>query len=167
VAHVELSLPDAFVPLLAQPDDAQPDEAQPDDAPRDGAQPDDSFSRWVSTVAAADEPCLVIDTGLKIVAASASCCALFDLGSPPAAGRPLVGETLRLVDFTAARGELTDPEIEKIPPLLAITSGRLARGLLRVQADAPRAAGATIDAVATPLFRDGLVAGSLTFFSEV
>lgn len=160
MAHVELSLPDAFVPLLAPPDDAARDDAQPDDA-----QPDDSFSRWVSTVAAANEPCLVIDTGHKIVAASASCCALFDLGSPPVAvGRPLVGETLRLVDFTAARGELTDPEIEKIPPLLAITSGRLARGVLRIQADA---AGATIDAVATPLFRDGLVAGSLTFFSEV
>ncbi|HEX7746477.1 MAG TPA: hypothetical protein VF462_14590 [Micromonosporaceae bacterium] len=152
MAHVELSLPDAFVPLFAT---------------SAGAQRDDSFSRWVSTVAAADEPGLVIDTCHKIVAASVSCCSLLGLGSPAAAvGRPLVGGTLRLVDFTAARGELADPEIEKIPPLLAITSGRLARGLLRVQSDAAEA-DATVDAIATPLFRNRVVAGSLTFFSEV
>lgn len=156
MAHVELSLPDAFVPLVSPPH------------PPSRTQHDDSFIRWVSTVATADEPCLVIDTSHQIVAASASCCTMLDLGSPATAvGRPLVGEALRLVDFTAARGELTEPEIDKIPPLLAITSGRLVRGLLRVQSDVAGEADATVDAVATPLFRDRAVAGSLTFFSEV
>jgi hypothetical protein len=52
-----------------------------------------------------------------------------------------------------------------IPPLLAVTSGRLARGLLRVQR--PGQLPGTVDAIATPL-RDGdTVVGSLTFFAEV
>lgn len=152
MAHVELSLPAAFVPLIAT---------------SDGTQQDDSFGRWVQTVATAAEPCLVIDTNHRIVAASTSCCSLLDLDAPATAvGRPL-SEALRLVDFTAARSELAEPEIEKIPPLLAITSGRLARGLLRIQSGGADEAGATVDAVATPLFRDLVVAGSLTFFSEV
>jgi hypothetical protein len=153
VAHVELSLSEAFVPL--------------DPAP--GHLPtEDSFSRWLRTVAGADEPCLVIDTRLAIVAASVSCCRLLGLGQPAAAiGRPLVGGGLRLVDFTAARSQLPEPEIDKIPPILAVTSGRLARGLLRVLSSTVGDADATVDAVATPVFRRHAVAGSLTFFSQV
>lgn len=153
MAHVELSLPEAFVPIGSSP-------------PEPPAT--DSYGRWLSTVTAADEPCLLIDRKLTIAAASVSCCRLLGLGLPAAAvGRPLVGSGLRLVDFTAARSELPHPEIDKIPPILAITSGRLARGLLRVQSAATGDADATVDAVATPVLRDGMVAGSLTFFSEV
>lgn len=150
MAHVELSLSEAFVPLVRTPADPAPD---------------DSFGRWLCTVTAADEPCLLIDTRLTIAAASVSCCRLLGLGVPTAAvGKPLVGGGLRLVDFTAARSELPEPEIDKIPPILAITSGRLARGLLRVQSGD---ADATVDAVATPILRRDAVAASLTFFSEV
>jgi hypothetical protein len=153
MAHVELSLSEAFVPVAPSPVQLRSD---------------DSLTRWLHTVIAADEPCLLIDTRLTIAAASVSCCRLLDLGLPTAAvGRPLVGGGLRLVDFTAARSELPEPEIDKIPPILAITSGSLARGLLRVQSRAAGDADATVDAVATPLFRRGAVARSLTFFSEV
>jgi hypothetical protein len=153
VAHVELSLSEAFAPLVRTP-------AEPT--------PDDSFGRWLHTVTAADEPCLLVDTELTIAAASVSCCQLLGLGLPTAAvGRPLVGGGLRLVDFTAARSELPEPEIDKIPPILAIKSGRLARGLLRVQSADADDADATVDAIATPMFRRGVVAGSLTFFSAV
>jgi hypothetical protein len=153
VAHVELSLSEAFIPIVRTP-------AAP--------APDDSFGRWLYTVTAADEPCLLIDTQLTIAAASLSCCQLLGLGLPAAAvGKPLLGGGLRLVDFTAARSELPDPEIDKIPPILAVTSGRLARGLLRVQSGAADDADATVDAVATPVLRRKAVAGSLTFFSEV
>jgi hypothetical protein len=125
-----------------------------------------SFDRWADTVFAADEPCLVIDDSLTIVAASASCCVLLGLARPDTAvGRPLLDAGLRLVDFTAARTELTDNEVDKIPPLLAVTSGRQARGLLRVHRDDDHHA--TVDAIATPLFTDGKVAGSLTFFATV
>jgi PAS domain-containing protein len=153
LAHVELSLTEAFdLPEAAFDLDTRT--------------PVDSFGRWSTTVAAAEEPCLVIDSDYTIVSASSSCCALLGLGEPAqAAGLPLLDAGIRLVDFTAARSELTEPEIEKIPPLLAVTSGRLARGLLRVRGGAD--GDATVDAIATPLLVEGAVAGSLTFFSVV
>lgn len=151
MAHVELSLSEAFVPHPGPPATAA-----------------DSFDSWVSTVSGATEPCLVIDVDTVIAAASASCCELLGLGTPAGVvGRRLLDGGLRLVDFTAAPAELTEAEIDKIPPLLALTSGRLARGLLRVRTDAAREAVATVDAIATPLLVDGTVGGSLTFFAEV
>lgn len=151
MAHVELSLSKAFPP--------QPEPAK---------HLDHGFTTWVDTVSAAAEPCLVIDDEMIIAAASFSCCQLLGLDAPAnAVGRPLLEGGLRLVDFTAARVELTEAEIDKIPPLLALTSGRLARGLLRVRAEAGGETHATFDAVATPLLIGGVVAGSLTFFSEV
>ena len=126
-----------------------------------------SFRRWAETVEAADEPCLVIDEAMTIVAASPTCCALLGLTDPATAvGVPLLDAGLRLVDFTAARSELTEPEIDKIPPLLAVSSGRQARGLLRIHRSGDNG-DATVDAIATPLLVDGRVAGSLTFFAEV
>jgi len=51
-----------------------------------------------------------------------------------------------------------------MPPLLALSSGRLARGLVRIRcASGP----CTFDAIATPLTEDGKVVGSLTFFSAI
>ncbi|SDY17351.1 hypothetical protein SAMN05444365_101931 [Micromonospora pattaloongensis] len=150
MAHVELSLSEAFVPRAAE----SPPSAT-------------GIDQWCTTVATAVEPCLVIDVEMRICAASASCCSLLGIGArPESVGRPLLG-VLRLLDFTAARGELTEGEIDKIPPLLALTSGRLARGLLRVQSGPAGEGDATVDAIATPLWEDGVVAGSLTFFSEV
>ena len=124
-----------------------------------------SFDRWADTVFAADEPCLVIDHKMIIVAASATCCELLGLADPrDAVGRPLTEAGLRLVDFTAARSELANAELDKIPPLLAVTSGRQARGLIRVHhGDVDD----TVDAIATPLLVEGKVAGSLTFFATV
>jgi hypothetical protein len=169
VAHVELSLTEAFVPLARTPADPDAELADIIAAPARGADPTSgtSFSRWAATVAAAAEPCLVIDAACTIVAASASCCRLFGIGEPgTAAGRPLRDVGLRLVDFTAAGGALTETEVEKIPPLLAVTSGRAARGLLRMRCP-DEAGAATLDALATPLLDGGTVAGSLTFFSIV
>ncbi|GAB3795211.1 hypothetical protein [Micromonospora zhanjiangensis] len=150
MAHLELSLSDAFVPA-----------ATPPPGP-------DSLARWIATVTGAPEPCLVIDQRTRIVAISQACCDLICLGSPEdTVGRPLLDAGVRLIDFTAARGELAEQDIDKIPPLLALSSGRLARGLLRVSGKPAGATTATVDAIATPLFSDGSVAGSLTFLSEV
>lgn len=152
MAHVELSLSEVFAPRPGTP------------SPPAAA---DNFSSWVATVSAAAEPCLVIDLEMTIAAASVSCCGLLGLGAPmDVVGRPLLDGCLRLVDFTVNRGKLTEAEIDMIPPLLALTSGRLAHGLLRVQAGADDT-DATVDAIATPLLAGGAVAGSLTFFSEV
>lgn len=152
MAHVELSLTEAFVPQAT------------DTSPGYGS---DSFTHWSATVSQADEPCLLIDLHTTIAAISVSCCALLGLGAPADVVGQLLGSELRLLDFTAARGELTEQEVDKIPPLLALSSGRLARGLLRLQFGSTRTNDATVDAIATPLLVDGAVAGSLTFFSEV
>lgn len=152
MAHVELSLSGTFVPQAGTPA---------------GAEFVTSIDRWTSTVASAEEPCLVIDFTTTILAISHSCSRLLGLGDAPGlVGEPLLGGSLRLVDFTAGRGELADPETEKIPPLLALTTQRLARGLMRVQ-PVQGELDITVDAIATPLWINDQVAASLTFFSQV
>ncbi|MBM0226668.1 MULTISPECIES: PAS domain-containing protein [Micromonospora] len=152
MAHVELSLSEVFAPAAGTPT----------------GQESDNFGQWSSTVSHAAEPCLLIDADTTVVAISASGCELLCLGAPDdVIGRPLLEGGLRLVDFTANRSELTEQETDKIPPLLALHSGRLARGLLRVQGPGADAPGTTVDAISTPVLTDDSVAGSLTFFSEV
>jgi hypothetical protein len=153
VAHVELSLSGAIVPQARTPAEAEFVA---------------NLERWATAVTTAAEPCLIIDSETMILAISSSCGELLGLGKPAEAiGQPLLDSgVLRLIDFTAAGGELARPEIEKIPPVLAIRSGRPARGLMRVQAD-PAYAAVTIDAIATPLTESEQVVASLTFFSAV
>jgi hypothetical protein len=150
VAHVELSVSEPFVPPQAR--DFQPELTG-------------SLKRWGATAAQATEACLVIDSLFTIVAASASACALLGFACPDAAlHRSLFAGVLQLLDFTSPGAALTDGDLEKIPPVLACSSGRLARGLLRVRsADEVL----TIDAIATPLFDGTSAVGSLTFFSEI
>ena len=152
MAHVELSLSEVFVPSARTP-----------------AEPEfDNFGQWSHTVSHAAEPCLLIDADTIVVAISSSGCELLCLGDPEdVIGRPLLEGGLRLVDFTANRSELTEQETDKIPPLLALHSGRLARGLLRVQGLGADAPGTTVDAISTPVLCEDDVAGSLTFFSEI
>lgn len=126
----------------------------------------DPLERWVACVSAAEESCLVIDGEGVIVAASGPCARLFSLGQPfELMGRHLLDrQVLVLIDFTAAGNELGEAEREQIPPLLALSSGRLTRGLLRVRnPDAAR----TLDAISTPLRHHDTVVGSLTFFAVV
>jgi PAS domain-containing protein len=153
VAHVELSLSGAIVPQARTPAEA---EFVP------------NLDRWITTVLAAAEPCLVIDAQTTILAVSESAGDLLGLGKPAeAVGQPLLsGGALRLIDFTASGGELPKPEVEKIPPLLAIRSGRPARGLMRLRSESGEAP-LTVDAIATPLVEAEQVVASLTFFSAV
>ncbi|MDG4763131.1 hypothetical protein O7632_03245 [Solwaraspora sp. WMMD406] len=153
MAHVELSISESLVPQVREP--IEPMRV-------------DNFRLWADAAAAALEPCLVIDHELVVVAASRSCRELLGLSEHGSVvGRPLL-EELRLVDFTAQRGELDEAEIDKIPPLLALTSGRLARGLLRVANGAHDGeSDGTVDAIATPVWIGQKVAGSLTFFSPI
>lgn len=126
-----------------------------------------NVDRWAATVAAATEPCLVIDKDVVIQAISPAAAELLGLGKPAEVfGKKLDGVVLRLIDFTAEPGVLEDPEVDKIAPLLAIRSGRLARGLIRVKGEAADTH-TTVDAIATPLLDGEIVVGSLTFFSAV
>lgn len=152
MAHVELSLSEVRVPAVEAP----------------AEQEYDNVTSWSATVSRAAEPCVLIAADTRVVAVSASGSQLLFLGGcQDMIGQPLLDGGLRLLDFTANRGELTEPELDKIPPLLAITSGGLARGLLRIKGVSAGAPDATVDAISTPVHRAGVVVGSLTFFSEV
>lgn len=126
-----------------------------------------SLDRWAATVVEANEPCLVINAQAAIVAASASCAQLIGLSDPAAAhGRQLRDALIPLVDFTAAQAKLDRSEADKIPPLLAIASGLMARGLIRLVCPESNHA-TTLDTISTPLVDGGTVVGSLTFFAKV
>jgi hypothetical protein len=152
VAHVELSLSGAFVPQARTPVEAEFLS---------------SVERWTTTVMAAAEPCLIIGAEGVIAALSPACGELLGLGSQVEAIGQQLTSALSLIDFTATAGALEEPEADKIPPLLAVRSGRLARGLMRVVRPGRGAAPVTVDAVSTPLLDGERVLGSLTFFSAV
>ncbi|OLB80095.1 MAG: hypothetical protein AUI14_08030 [Actinobacteria bacterium 13_2_20CM_2_71_6] len=147
MAHVELSLSESFTP----------------DA--DASVPSGSLAHWAATVSGAVEPCLVINGLSEIVAISPAASTMLGFTDQAVAvGCHLFAGVIRLLDFTSAAARLPDSDIEKIPPILACSSGRLARGLLRVQAGDEVS---TVDAIATPLFDGRKAVGSLTFFSQI
>jgi PAS domain-containing protein len=123
-----------------------------------------SLERWGATVDGALEACLVIDAEQVVVAMSESFEEMLGLDESPVS-RPLLqdGGVLQLLDFADGKA-LEQTEVARMPPVLALTSGRLARGLIRIRcAPGPR----TFDAIATPLIEDGKTVGSLTFFSLI
>ncbi|MEV0267291.1 hypothetical protein AB0H43_00755 [Hamadaea sp. NPDC050747] len=155
MTHVELSLSTSVTP------DWRPPVTVPEE-----------LSRWVTAVVESAEPALIIDASATIVATTPSCANLLGLRHPWVGER--LPDSLHLIDFTANGAELPEPERELIPPLLAVASGRLARGLIRVRTNAVPAAPRgeesqtrTLDAIATPLHADGVAVGSLTFFCEI
>ncbi|MBV1852148.1 hypothetical protein [Catellatospora tritici] len=128
----------------------------------------DPLATWSAPVASAEESCLVINADGLIVAASAPWTRLVVAARPSELTglHVLDPSVLCLIDFTAAGKELGEAEREQIPPLLALTSKRPARGLMRVRTE-DGAASRTLDAVATPLWQGGAVVGSLSFFAAV
>ncbi len=124
-----------------------------------------SVHRWASTVAGAYEPCMVLDRRAHIAAASMPACRLLGFAGPDdAIGRWLFDHSLPLLDFTSEGAPLSDEDLQRIPPVLALSSGLLARGVLRVRT---RDDIITMDAVSTPLRDHEVVIGSLTFFCVV
>jgi PAS domain-containing protein len=141
---VELSLSEAYVPRAEEPVES-------------------TLDRWSNAVADAAEACLVINADTVITALSPACAQVLGLTEDPI-GRQLLDGVLRLLDFGHG-GALTDAEVGKIPPLLALSSGQLARGLFRVVCDHGETA--TVDAIATPLRDESEIVGSLTFLSPI
>jgi hypothetical protein len=125
----------------------------------------DALQRWALAVTEAAEACLLLESSGVVVAASPSGAALFAVGSADAVGRHLLDGVLRLLDFNAVSGELPGWEVDKIPPLIAMGTGGLARGLLRVAA--ADGVVSTLDAISTPVRDGAVVVGSLTFFAPV
>lgn len=129
----------------------------------DGVRP---LENWLHTVSEAEEPCLLLDGDGVVIAASSSCYTALGLPLRKGAlvGRGLLEDVVELIDFSASRIRLRPDEVERIPPLFALSTGALARGLMRIRSDAGTW---TIDAVSTPLRVGGAVVGSLTFFHRV
>lgn len=147
VAHVELSWTEAAI------------------APKRSAPTWAALDRWSAAVDGASEPCLVIDSYANIVAASASASELLGFASARAAlGACLYDHALPLSDFTSEGAELSNDDIQRIPPIQALTSGLLARGVLRVRTAREIV---TMDAVSTPVLDGDVIVGSLTFFCVV
>lgn len=168
--HVELSLIEDPNRLRANlpSDPGRAAAAQVPHARRPAESPyPSSLDRWASVVPGAAEPSLVLAADARIVAVSTSCAEMIGIDDPQAArGRRLREAGVQLVDFTSSLDELDPTEADKIPPLLAISSRRLARGLMRVARASTRSA-RTMDAIATPLWDGVTVVGSLTFFSQI
>jgi PAS domain-containing protein len=130
-----------------------------------GQEPTGALTRWATAVDAADEACLLLDAQGVVVTLSAGFTQLSGVTRAGAVGRRLTDRVLHLLDFTADNAALPDWEVGKIPPLLAIGSKTLARGLLRI--GDRQGAMTTVDAIATPVTEAGSVVGSLTFFAPV
>jgi hypothetical protein len=147
VAHVELSWTSSAI--------------EPKPLPTDWT----AIDRWSTAVDRANEPCVVIDSYANIAAASVSASTLLGFASPRSAiGACLYDHALPLLDFTSEGSSLSSDEIQRIPPIQALTSGLLARGVLRVRTGGDII---TMDAVSTPLLDGDVIVGSLTFFCVV
>ena len=154
MAHLEMSLTEPFALSASELADLSPDDLFPS-----------TVDHWADAVDGATEPCIVIDAKAIVAAASPAACRLLGFADPAAAvGMCLHNAVLPLIDFAATANPLPDTELAKIPPVQALLSERLARGLLRVRLGGDVV---TIDAVATPLLEGGHVVGSLTFFCTV
>jgi hypothetical protein len=152
VAHVELSVTEPQIPTAVP-------------AQFTHTEPLRSLDRWAAAAAEADEACLVLNELLDFVAVSPTAARLLGFHDPAdLLGRNLLAGLVRLVDFNQKPRPLPQGEIEKTPPVLAKETGRLARGLLRVES---WMGVVTLDAVATPLFDGATVLGSLTFLADL
>jgi PAS domain-containing protein len=128
--------------------------------------PFDSLTVWSAVAAAAEEPCLVLDGQGTVVGVSESAAELLTRSAPEhLVGRQLSEGPVELVDFTPEVARLSDREVRRTPPMVALRTQSLARGLMRVRL--PRGVLRTVDAVSTPLVEGDEVVGSMSFLAAV
>lgn len=114
---------------------------------------------WHAAVQASTEACLLLDRDARVVAASPSVGAVLGTTSASAVGARFA-DLVTAVDFTS--GAAPDSELERsMPPLRALATGGLARGLLRLRSVTGLV---TYDVVAVPLTGQS---GALAFFLAV
>ncbi|MGA8116297.1 MAG: PAS domain-containing protein [Actinocatenispora sp.] len=119
----------------------------------------------MALVRAATEPCLVLDRSGLVAACSPAAGRLLEIpGIDTVIGKSLLDGIPAPVDFTASGDRLSEWELARLPPLLALATGSLARGLIRFRVHRHIR---TVDAVSTPLRDHAEIAGSLTFFAAI
>lgn len=114
---------------------------------------------WAARVRDAAEAMLLIDAAGRLVALSTAAGDLLGL-DPAAAAGALLLDLVEVVDFTAAAVPVPDPDIQ-LPPLRAVLTGRLNRGLVRLRSGA---AARSYDVVGIPLAES---AGAVAFLAPV
>lgn len=119
----------------------------------------EGLKAWTTRVREAEEAVLVLDTRGRVFGMSASCAGLLRVDPGQVFGALLV-DIVTLVDFTAAALPLTEPG-RQVPPLRALSTGALARGLVRFTRNGRTS---THDVVGVPLAKG---AGALAFFTAV
>jgi PAS domain-containing protein len=117
------------------------------------------IAAWVPAVRASTEACLLLDADGRICAASPGAARV--VGDPSASIGARFCDLVATVDFTSGAAPDLQPE-RAMPPLRALATGGLARGLMRVRvADGGLV---TYDVVAVPLEGQR---GVLAFFVAV
>jgi hypothetical protein len=116
-------------------------------------------SAWLLAVRTSAEACLLLDSEARICAASAAAGKL--LGGVTDAIGAKFADLVTSVDFTSGAAPDLEPE-RSMPPLRALATGGLARGLMRVRVSDGTLV--TYDVVAVPLERQCAV---LAFFVAV
>lgn len=122
------------------------------------------LARWIATVAAAHDPCLVLGADGAVLSLSTSAAELLGCSDAGVIGRPLL-DVIDLVDFDT--GHSSPDYAARIAPLAVLfpTSG-LMRSLLRVRQH--DGAPLTVDASAAPIHDvRGETVGSFTFLAPV
>jgi len=126
--------------------------------------PDDELSvgvvAWTQRITEAQETALLINGRGRVVAISTGAALALSLDAANAIGKPLL-ELLTLVDFSATGVPVEDPDVQ-LPPLKALRSQSMARGLVRLRLQGGVLA--TYDCVGVPLAGGD---GALAFFAEV
>ena len=146
----------ASTPAAAPPTGPSPVPDPP--APSQRLDLDTTAAGWVGAVRAAAERCLLLDGEGRVSAASPTMVSV--VGGATALGVRFA-DLVRLVDFTSGAAPQIEPE-RAMPPLRALTTGGLARGLMRLRvADGSLV---TYDVVAVPLQGQR---GVLAFFLPV
>jgi PAS domain S-box-containing protein len=122
------------------------------------------LARWSASVAAAHDPCMVVDAEGQVLSISASAAELLGCSDAGVIGRPLL-DVIELVDFDT--GAPRPDYAARVSPLTVLQSGvGLNRSLIRVQHREGNRV--TIDASAAPLHDvRGQVVGSITFLAQV
>jgi PAS domain-containing protein len=121
------------------------------------------LARWIATVAAAHDPCLVLDTDAAVVSMSVSAAELLGC-TEGVIGRRLL-DVVDVVDFDTGRS--APDYAPRVAPIAVLTTGTgLMRSLLRIrQRDGVTV---TVDAAAAPIHdASGVTVGSFTFFAAV
>ena len=121
------------------------------------------LARWIATVAAAHDPCLVLDPDGQVLSMSVSAAELLGC-TEGVIGRRLL-DVVEIIDFETGRA--APDYAHRVAPLAVLTTGTgLMRSLMRVrQRDG---VSVTVDAAAAPVHdATGATVGSFTFFASV